>query len=522
VTQPQPPAQADGLSQAATVAITASVAAVVLAELTGWLAEAKAAVLGGIAGVFNLTAFGALNASWDRRVDRILDDLMRAARRGWEETASQLGLDIAFDPTDPILIEQLNRTRNLLVRVDEEVYRMIVKAIADGTDLGESNEQIAARIDNILSITGSENWPNRADVIARTEVTRFTEAGALSAAQRWQVRTGRALEKQWVDRDDSRVRRGHADVDGDRQPLWGLFLVGMSLLRYPGDPVGLPHEVINCVPGDAIITARSVQAAFRYQWSGSVLTLRGKGGLVRTVSINHPVITEFGWLPAREVKKGMHLLCASFGDDTPGANPHPNGGPATAEEVFRTLTLTGVTHRVVPLVVDFHGDIPNGDVEVVLADWELTFGVQSTQAEQLDKFCLSCADLPGSPGGPLFQFGETSSDATNGGMGSTYLTGSLRLGHEGPLDALSVTATPNLNTSFNQSSSNSFPSDPQPVGQLLNGATVPVFLDEIIDVVEHDFSGHLYTFQTSSGIYIADNTVTHNCRCHLKFVEVRP
>ena len=246
MTQPQPPAQAEGLSQAATAAITASVAAVVLAELTGWLAEAKAAVLGGIAGVFNLTAFGALNASWDLRVDRILDDLMRAARRGWEETAGQLGLNIPFDPTDPILVEQLNRTRNLLVRIDEEVYRMVVKAIADGTDRGESNVQIAARIDNILSVTGSENWPNRADVIARTEVTRFTEAGALSAAQRWQIRTGRVLEKQWVDRDDARVRRGHKDVDGDRQPLWGLFLVGMSLLRYPGDPSGLPHDVINC------------------------------------------------------------------------------------------------------------------------------------------------------------------------------------------------------------------------------------------------------------------------------------
>lgn len=245
MTQPQP-AEAEGLSQAATAAITASVAAVVLAELTGWLAEAKAAILGGVAGVFNLTMLGALNLSWDRRVDRILSDLMRAARRGWEETASQLGLSIAFDPLDPILVEQLARTRNLLVRIDEQVYRMVIKAIADGTDAGESNTQIAARIDNILSVNGSENWPNRADVIARTEVTRFTEAGALSAAQRWEARTGRRLVKQWVDRDDSRVRSSHADVDGDRVGLGSLFQVNGSMLRYPGDPVGLPHTVINC------------------------------------------------------------------------------------------------------------------------------------------------------------------------------------------------------------------------------------------------------------------------------------
>lgn len=246
MTQPEPLAESEGLSQAATAALIAAFSAVVLAELTAWLAEVRDALLGGIAGVFNLTAFGALSSSWDLRVDRMMSDLMRAARQGWEETADQLGLRIPFDPTDPILIEQLDRTRNLLVRIDEEVYRMVIKAIADGTDRGESNAQIAARIDNVLSVTGSENWPNRADVIARTEVTRFTEAGALSAAQRWQVRTGRILEKQWVDRDDSMVRSAHRDVDGDRVPLWALFQVGMSLLRYPGDPVGLPHDVINC------------------------------------------------------------------------------------------------------------------------------------------------------------------------------------------------------------------------------------------------------------------------------------
>ena len=548
MTQPEPLAESEGLSQAATAALITAFSALVLAELTSWLAEVKDALLSGVAGVFNLTAFGALSDSWDRRVDRMIPDLMRAARAGWEETASQLGLRIPFDPTDPILVEQLNRTRNLLVRIDEEVYRMVIKAIADGTDRGETPTQIAARIDNVLSITGSENWPNRADVIARTEClpgdavidgasvthvyrrwyegdlftvtteqghrfsgtpnhpvltifgwkgvgdlqegdellrhqgsvkasspsadedvearpatigeifdslqavsvfgrirggepdfhgdgaegdvdiltansvlrygivshtfqyveevglegaslcgcplgcpgclgnsttpvahgfrwtsqldsgkfenfrhgltaapdlrghfiladsgqvqvdhrpvgdfgnggplaemldvgsspdnaaplhlpvdesdgdaippgdgrygvtaeivadkvvhvdkivfsghvynlstvdgyfysqggfvtrncTRFTEAGALSAAQRWQTRTGRRLDKQWVDRDDSRVRSSHREVDGDRVALGSLFEVNGSLLRYPGDPSGLPHDVINC------------------------------------------------------------------------------------------------------------------------------------------------------------------------------------------------------------------------------------------------------------------------------------
>jgi hypothetical protein len=246
VSQPEQPVEAEGLSQAAVAAMITAFSAVVLAELTAWLAEAKAAILGGIAGVFNTTTFRALDLNWNRRVDRMMPDLIRAARKGWEETARQLGLNIPFDPFDPILVEQIDRTRNLLVRIDDEIYQMVIKAIADGLDRGESNIQIAARIDNILSVTGSENWPNRADVIARTEVTRFTEAGALSAAQRWQAETGRILAKRWVDRDDRRVRSAHRSVDGRTISLGSLFEVGMSRLRYPGDPVGLPHDVIAC------------------------------------------------------------------------------------------------------------------------------------------------------------------------------------------------------------------------------------------------------------------------------------
>lgn len=246
MSQPERPVEADGLSQAAVAAMITAFSVVVLAELTAWLAEAKAAILGGIAGVFNTTTFRALDASWNRRVDRMMPDLIRAARRGWEETAQQLGLDIPFNPHDPILVEQISRTRNLLVRIDDEIYRMVIKAIADGHDRGQGVDQIAAAIDNILSVTGSENWPNRADVIAQTEVTRFTEAGALSAAQRWEQVSGRRLVKQWVDRDDTRVRSGHRKVDGTRVSLGSLFPVGQSYLRYPGDPSGMPHDVINC------------------------------------------------------------------------------------------------------------------------------------------------------------------------------------------------------------------------------------------------------------------------------------
>jgi hypothetical protein len=244
VTQPEGETSATGLSEGAIAAIIAATAPLILAALTRWLDKARAAILG--TPKPSLTMLSALDQEWAKEVDLILPDLMRAARRGWEETATQLGMRIPFNPSDPILVEQLARTRNLLVQVDDEIYRMVIKALADATDRGESNAQISARVNNILSITGTVNWPNRSVVIAETESRRFGEAGSLSAVQRFQATTGKVMLKTWTDREDSRVRSTHRQVDGTTIPVNSLFRVGKSSLRYPAAPNGFPADIIAC------------------------------------------------------------------------------------------------------------------------------------------------------------------------------------------------------------------------------------------------------------------------------------
>lgn len=248
MTQPQQPVEAEGVPPEALAAAITAFTVIYLAEFGAWLESARQAVISGVRqfSMVNPGLIRALEEDWTRRVDNMMPLLMRAARRGWEDTASQLGLRIPFDPTDPILTEQLARTRNLLVNVDNEVYRMVISAIADGTDEGENVAQIARRVDNVLSSTGTTNWANRASVVGRTEVTRFTEAGALSATQRFQERTGRRMVKRWINKDAPGVREVHRAVDGDTVPIGALFDVGSSYLRYPGDPSGMPHDVINC------------------------------------------------------------------------------------------------------------------------------------------------------------------------------------------------------------------------------------------------------------------------------------
>jgi SPP1 gp7 family putative phage head morphogenesis protein len=41
----------------------------------------------------------------------------------------------------------------------------------------------------------------------------------------------------------------------------------------------------------------------------------------------------------------------------------------------------------------------------------------------------------------------------------------------------------------------------------------PVFVDHIVNVARHQFSGHVYNLDTAGGYYIAEGIVTHNCEC---------
>lgn len=54
------------------------------------------------------------------------------------------------------------------------------------------------------------------------------------------------LDKTWIATLDGKTRDSHFAADGQRTPLTGTFTVGVSALRYPGDPAGPPSEVRNC------------------------------------------------------------------------------------------------------------------------------------------------------------------------------------------------------------------------------------------------------------------------------------
>lgn len=155
--------------------------------------------------------------------------------------------------------EFIRETRNRLVRIPDSVYGDITLAVFSADKDGASTDELAERIDGILSTSGSERWTNRARTIARTESTAAYNAGTLSGFLGYAAQTGGRWEKAWLAVDDDRTRHSHNVADGQRVPLILPFSVGGHPGMHPGDPELPAKEVINCRcgmllvrPGEAI------------------------------------------------------------------------------------------------------------------------------------------------------------------------------------------------------------------------------------------------------------------------------
>jgi len=212
------------------------------AQLSGWLVETGRAVLRGDRP--NPDAVWARVPAWHAAVELIVRGEIRKAlglafRRlfgsgyRWDQRAS--------------MVAYLTEVRNRLVRLPEDVFDLVAGQVSVGVNLGESIPQLRDRIDAILSITGSERWPNRATVVARTETIGALNAGrndAFSAIGEEDPDT--EYERIWLSTSDDRTRETHAVADGQRVPLGSPFIVGGFALMFPGDPSGPPQEVIQC------------------------------------------------------------------------------------------------------------------------------------------------------------------------------------------------------------------------------------------------------------------------------------
>jgi len=210
-------------------------------SLSEWLVEVNRGVLA--SGLPDPNAIWAQAPQWSSLMDGVVYGAVRGAVG--LPYGQLLGGDYLFDQR-PAVTAYLGEVHNRMVRTPEQVYDVVARQVARGAAAGESIPTIAARVDDVLTTTGTANWRGRATVVARTETLGALSFGRADAFSAVADTLGGDFELVWLATLDSRVRPAHRIADGQRVPLGTPFTVDGEHLMRPGDPAGSADNVIQC------------------------------------------------------------------------------------------------------------------------------------------------------------------------------------------------------------------------------------------------------------------------------------
>jgi len=276
---------------------------------------------------------------------------------------------------------------------DKRYDATVRKAIRDGKPLTR------AQIDKISGSYKDRLLAYRGKVIARTEALNALRAGQHEGfRQMLDAGLVAGLEVKWLDTADGRTRDSHVALGGlPAQPFGTPFISPATgaLMDFPGDTShgARGEDVIQCFPPGAMISRVGITHAMRRYYSGDLVELRATGDIVMSVTPNHPILTGRGWVSAGEVNEGDEVFECRVGDLAKvSSGPDICAVDVSAEHLYNSAQSLSVPVRPDRAVVDFHGDIPDHDVDIVAVDGGLGDALVPEVGEMISNVIFSCPD----------------------------------------------------------------------------------------------------------------------------------
>lgn len=288
------------------------------------------------------------------------------------------------------------------------------------------------------------------------------------------------------------------------------------------DPTAKVHT-IDCVVGSALLGGPEALGAARRPYTGKLVEIVVASGEVLPVTPNHPLLTSRGWFAAKELCTGDYLMRDDgFERDDIGPPENNDDVPASLSDVFETFqkaeSSLAIRDRVGPL--DFHGDVPvESEVDVVGAYGTLRYGRrvallrQPAANESLFSRDPAVAISLSSQGVRVEPIvGELASSACQAPAAVGVVESPAILGgHRGDGESHGLGSLPDCDPRFEKSRLERLACDSQLVGESLDGLSGLVTEDEIVEIREIDFSGHVYNVETVGGWYTANGLIVANC-----------
>ena len=292
------------------------------------------------------------------------------------------------------------------------------------------------------------------------------------------------------------------------------------------DPLSDPPHP-NSFPPETLVEAEAV-AGFRRLYQGRMLRIKTRQGYTLAITPKHPVLTPSGLRPAYLLQKGDDVVsCLASAE---GFSQKEQNAPAQIQQVFEALRRSGGGHRIAVVTPeDFHGDTVGGksEVDIITVNRELLdYLADPTALERFRKFPFELADTEQ----PLHARSCASDAALVGVLGSASRgPGVLEQSNDirfsrirrkrAPEHSLSVGHTAHWHSVFSDTLAESQTVNTAFVRQLLNRLPGKVTLDQVVEIREQDFSGHVFDLQSVSGLIIAQNIITSNCLCDILYLS---
>lgn len=250
MTQPEDPyAEQRAAGAAAFAAYEQMIYAAYLEMMAEWLAQAQRAVLG-----HGVTALSLMpnpwdvystGPSWTKHTEHFVSQVLQ---RVVKPTYAQVLGDrphIAWD-SRPFVTDFAAQMTTNLGGVPSQLHDAMATVIQQATAQGASVPDVADQLKQLLN-PADAHWASKAEMTAWTTL-HTAYSGGMHDAYAALVEDEPEVKwaHRWLATEDERTRPWHREADGQVQP-WGVpFAVGPETLKFPGDPTGLPSNVIRC------------------------------------------------------------------------------------------------------------------------------------------------------------------------------------------------------------------------------------------------------------------------------------
>ena len=197
-------------------------------------------------------------------------------------------------------------------------------------------------------------------------------------------------------------------VTGFRRLVWKPTAC-MSCLMRDGEFFDVDEELTDHPAGKAelpgnLIESSSPLAFETINYKGDVVVIRTASGKFLSVTPQHPILTDRGWVAAKFIKVGDNVLSHSLSDRASSSNrPDKNHIPTVVEKIPGAFNMFRLG-RVPSASKNLYSQWEDGEVEVIFANRFLWNSYNATFKQQIKKKLFGIGDIGRIPFNTLSNF----------------------------------------------------------------------------------------------------------------------